>query len=520
MNRIFSAILVVMTSAALAEEQLFPDPIPVEVPNISTDKTVNYDYDIVYVRADRAGDEKHKRFFTDFSQPVTMEPGADLMLLHPDGTEEVLVDGGDGSVTDPMICLDGQWVYYSYLYDLRQRNQWDPPSAGADIFKLHLKTRDDRQADDAGASRPTPARPMVERLPHGRRRQDALPIRRLQHGPLPAAGRQDRLHEQPRRLSPAEGLSGHRAPAVRDERRRDEHRKDRPPEHRRRLAPGGAQGRADHVQHARIAGHPQRHLLGNLDDPSRRHELESARQRASIRAVRRMAFIFKRSSPTGRSSSRSTTTRTTAALVPTSSCRRRSRRAIPRLVRATCTTSGIGPGGSAGSITAKASGIACRSCPVGSVSFTPFALNRRRPGRPCDPRRQEVARRRQVHASQRRTRQPLAHVLFARAGQPSVHLPAAARRRHLPGQGRQIRSSSRATCCSSRTTRTTTNAGRGRSCPMSESTAFANRSASSRWPTTAAARRICPPARRLAWSARRASTSARVTPTAVCRRAK
>lgn len=123
------------------DERTFPKPLDVNVPHLKTDGSVTYDYDIVYVRAQRAGDEVHKRFFTDFSQPVTMEPGADLMLLHPDGREEVLVEGGRGAVTDPMMSLDGEWVFYSYLYDLRQYNQWDPPQAGADIFKLHLKTR-------------------------------------------------------------------------------------------------------------------------------------------------------------------------------------------------------------------------------------------------------------------------------------------------------------------------------------------------------------------------------------------
>lgn len=55
-----------------------------------------------------------------------MEPGADLMLLHPDGSEEVLVDGGKGSVTDPVISFDGESVCYSYLYDLEKHNQWSP----------------------------------------------------------------------------------------------------------------------------------------------------------------------------------------------------------------------------------------------------------------------------------------------------------------------------------------------------------------------------------------------------------
>jgi hypothetical protein len=144
MYRSWALVAVFVASFAWAQdrEPLFPEPIDVEVPHISTDKSVAYDYDIVYVRARRAGDDEHQRFFTDFSQPVTLEPGADLMLLHPDGSEELLVEGGHGSVTDPMISFDGEWVFYSYLYDLRNRSQWDPPAAGADIFKLNLKTRE------------------------------------------------------------------------------------------------------------------------------------------------------------------------------------------------------------------------------------------------------------------------------------------------------------------------------------------------------------------------------------------
>jgi hypothetical protein len=136
------AVFVATSTWAQDREPLFPEPIEVDIPHISTDKSVAYDYDIVYVRARRAGDDQHQRFFTDFSQPVTMEPGADLMLLHPDVSEELLVVGGNGSVTDPMLSFDGQWVFYSYLYDLRNRSQWDPPAAGADIFKLNLKTRE------------------------------------------------------------------------------------------------------------------------------------------------------------------------------------------------------------------------------------------------------------------------------------------------------------------------------------------------------------------------------------------
>jgi hypothetical protein len=99
-----SVYIVAAASISAQDKQpLFTQDLNVTPPPIKTDKDVNYNYDIVYVRALRAGDEKHKRFYTDFSQPVTMEPGADLMLLHPDGSEELLVAGGKGSITDPVV---------------------------------------------------------------------------------------------------------------------------------------------------------------------------------------------------------------------------------------------------------------------------------------------------------------------------------------------------------------------------------------------------------------------------------
>ncbi len=139
-----AAVAVALTATAQekkAKEEKYLDPINVEVPHVSTDKTVKLDYDIVYVRAPRAGDKVHKRFFTDFSSPVTMQPGADLMLLHPDGSEDLLVKGGDGSVTDPMISFDGQWCYYVMLHNMVKASQWTPPRQGADIYKIHLKSK-------------------------------------------------------------------------------------------------------------------------------------------------------------------------------------------------------------------------------------------------------------------------------------------------------------------------------------------------------------------------------------------
>src|SRR5207249_506832 len=123
------------------KDQRILGTLNVNVPPIASDKSVKYDYEIVYVRAPRAGDKVHKRFYTDFSQPVTMEPGGDLLLLHADGSEELLVAGGEGSITDPFVSFDAQWVYYSHLHNLKNHNQWSPPRQGADIYKIHLKSR-------------------------------------------------------------------------------------------------------------------------------------------------------------------------------------------------------------------------------------------------------------------------------------------------------------------------------------------------------------------------------------------
>ncbi len=109
-------------------------------------------YDIVYVRQPRFGDTEGT-IWPEVFHPARMEPGADLMLLHPDGSEERLVAGGNGAVTDPFVSFDGQWVYYSFFYDVRPeqsnyQRDW-LPYAGADIFRIHVPTR------------------VVEKLTHG-----------------------------------------------------------------------------------------------------------------------------------------------------------------------------------------------------------------------------------------------------------------------------------------------------------------------------------------------------------------
>ena len=61
-------------------------------------------YDIVYIRQPRFGDNTNTTWPEVF-HPASIDPGADLMLLHPNGTEEVLVAGGNGAVTDPGTAM-------------------------------------------------------------------------------------------------------------------------------------------------------------------------------------------------------------------------------------------------------------------------------------------------------------------------------------------------------------------------------------------------------------------------------
>jgi hypothetical protein len=86
----------------------------------------------------------------DGENPYAIEPGADLMLLHPDGTEEILVDcrvegqeslvGGEAncSVQDPVISFDGNWVYYSKYVNMGVQPNWRTLSAHSFIFKMAL----------------------------------------------------------------------------------------------------------------------------------------------------------------------------------------------------------------------------------------------------------------------------------------------------------------------------------------------------------------------------------------------
>ncbi len=119
---------------------------------IADDPTVKWDYPIVYVRVPRDPLGKYRNKNTNagvWSADVSffdrMPAGGDLVVLHPNGREEVLVAAGDGCVADPCVSFDAEWVYYAYFHDMK--NVCPPgsgsygPHAGADIYKVHVKTR-------------------------------------------------------------------------------------------------------------------------------------------------------------------------------------------------------------------------------------------------------------------------------------------------------------------------------------------------------------------------------------------
>src|SRR5262249_6269727 len=85
------AMLVVTLTPAIARTADPDTPSSRATPKpIASDPAVKYDYDIVYVRAPRRGDSQQIAWAEVFA-PLRAEPGSDLVLLHPDGSEDVLV---------------------------------------------------------------------------------------------------------------------------------------------------------------------------------------------------------------------------------------------------------------------------------------------------------------------------------------------------------------------------------------------------------------------------------------------
>ena len=84
-------------------------------PSVSSAQALTpLNYDIVYVRAPRYGDNNNT-IWPEVTTPLLPDPGADLMLLHPNGSEEVLfAAGANGAVVDPYVAYDAKSVLFAY----------------------------------------------------------------------------------------------------------------------------------------------------------------------------------------------------------------------------------------------------------------------------------------------------------------------------------------------------------------------------------------------------------------------
>lgn len=117
-------------------------------PQASMDKTVKFDYPIVYVRVPRPYPKDYYQInhLNQAGLHQTNAPGAELRLLHPDGRDESLVAVGPlESITDPAISFDGQWVYYAKFHQMGTKEEAHMTRVrsrrGSDIYKIHVPTR-------------------------------------------------------------------------------------------------------------------------------------------------------------------------------------------------------------------------------------------------------------------------------------------------------------------------------------------------------------------------------------------
>lgn len=172
-------VLIVASMASAQPKKETSRTLNVNPPHISSDKAIKYDYDIVYVRAPRHADEKRGKW-AEFSDPTRMEPGSDLMLLHPGGSEELLVSGKEGSVMDPYVSFDGQWVYYAKFID--------PKHTGSDIYKIHVPSRKIIQLTDQTFTPNLGAAPWAKDFRTPEKGKTSLQYGVFNLGPCPVPG--------------------------------------------------------------------------------------------------------------------------------------------------------------------------------------------------------------------------------------------------------------------------------------------------------------------------------------------
>ncbi len=117
-------------------------------PQIASDKSVAYDYPIVYVRVPRPYPKEYYNInhLTQAGLHQTNAPGAELRILYPDGRDESLVSVAEReSIADPMVSFDGQTVFFAKYHHMNTGATASMTQLqsreGADIYKIHVPTR-------------------------------------------------------------------------------------------------------------------------------------------------------------------------------------------------------------------------------------------------------------------------------------------------------------------------------------------------------------------------------------------
>ena len=134
------SIIAVGVIATAARAEKLPERINIKPKSISVSNDVKYDYPIVYVRSPRWVEDRGQKRparWAEFAHLFHVTPGSDLMLLHPDGKEEVLVEGGEGAIQDPYVSFDGESVCFTRFHQATR----GPNQAGADIYRIHIPSR-------------------------------------------------------------------------------------------------------------------------------------------------------------------------------------------------------------------------------------------------------------------------------------------------------------------------------------------------------------------------------------------
>lgn len=110
---------------------------------VRTPSQVGIGYDIVAVRMPKQAVQQQEHFQDAFNMSLFIGRGAELVIIHPDGSEELLFSGGpNASATDPFVSYDGRTVYFSLFVDPEDINpQRFLSYSPAHIWKVDVATK-------------------------------------------------------------------------------------------------------------------------------------------------------------------------------------------------------------------------------------------------------------------------------------------------------------------------------------------------------------------------------------------